>query len=138
MAAAFNTLTDSLGHALDETASLDGMIGLLFAEEAGNDPRLLLAWQALSLPAAEQPEMRTALLSSLERFLGVLTATLARLAPGADAARVRAVAQGISSSFVMLDSLSPLSPPPGWRQELQQAALLLARTLEAAPAEAKA
>ena len=74
--------------------------------------------------------MRADLLDSLERFLKVLSDTLNRIVPGADPTRARAVAQGISSSFVTLDSLSPLSPPAEWRQELKQAALFLARNLE--------
>ena len=127
----FNGLSGSLAGALADVRTPEDMVELLFAEDAGNDPRLLLAWQGLSVSAAEYPEMRADLLDSLERFLKVLSDTLNRIVPGTDPVRVRAVAQGISSSFVTLDSLSPLSPPAEWRQELKQAALLLARTLEA-------
>lgn len=129
----FNLLTGRLDAALAGITSAAELTDLLFAEDAGNDPRLLLAWQALSVSAAGQPEMRAALLDSLQQFLDVLSAALHRIAPAADPARVRAVAQGISSSFVTLDSLSPLNPPAGWRQELKQAALLLAGTLEHSP-----
>ena len=129
----FNALTGRLGSALSQVDSAEAMIELLFAEDKENDPRLLLAWQALSVSVSDDPEMRAALMDSLERFLNVLTATLVRIAPAADATQIRAVAQGISSNFVNLDSLSPLSPPPEWRQELKQAALLLAGTLETRP-----
>ncbi|UWQ89567.1 TetR/AcrR family transcriptional regulator [Rhodobacteraceae bacterium M382] len=126
----FNGLTGRLASALAEAQNAEDMVGILFSEDAESDPRLLLAWQGLSVSAAENPEMRADLLDSLDRFLKVLSDTLNRIVPKADPARVRAVAQGISSSFVTLDSLSPLSPPAEWHQDLKQAALLLARTLE--------
>ncbi|WP_158524839.1 TetR/AcrR family transcriptional regulator [Phaeobacter piscinae] len=126
----FNASTSSLATALADAGNAEDIVAVLFADDAPNDPRLLLAWQGLSISASENPGMRADLLDSLERFLTVLSDTLNRIVPGANPARVRAVAQGISSSFVTLDSLSPLSPPAGWRQELKQAALLLARTLE--------
>lgn len=126
----FNELTDTLAVALADALNADDMVELLFAEDAVNDPRLLLAWQGLSVSSGENPEMRADLLDSLEQFLKVLSDTLHRIVPAAAPAKTRAVAQGISSCFVTLDSLSPLSPPAEWRRELKQAALLLARTLE--------
>ena len=74
--------------------------------------------------------MRTALLDSLNRFLDTLGNTLQRLAPAAKSETIRAVSHGVSSCFVNLDSLTPLSPPSQWRQDLKQAALLLVGTLE--------
>lgn len=131
--ATFNALTQDIEAALAYVETPKGMVDLLFDADAENDPRLLLAWQALSATSVDHEEMRAALLDSLKRFLDVLVRTLQRLAPKAEPETIRAVAHGISSSFVNLDSLAPLSPPTEWQQDLKHAALLLVGTLETAP-----
>ena len=127
----FNALSRDFGQALAFVDTPEDMVDLLFASDTGNDPRLLLAWQALSAASVDHEDMRAALLDSLKRFLDVLISALQRLAPEANPEIIRAVAQGVSSSFVTLDSLTPLSPPAEWRQDLKQSALLLVGTLEA-------
>ena len=126
----FNAKTRDLVQALDTVETPLALVDLLFVDTKEHDPRLLLAWQALTVTAPEHPDRGAALLDSLDQFLIALTDTLRRLAPEATPATLRAVAQGISSAFVTLDSLSPLAPPPNWRAELRQAALLLTRCLE--------
>lgn len=128
--ATFNDLTQVLDTALAYVETPEDMVEFLFAADTGNDPRLLLAWQALSATSVNHDRMREALLDSLKRFLDVLISTLHRLSPAAKPETIRAVAHGISSSFVNLDSLTPLSPPPEWQQDLKHAALLLVGTLE--------
>lgn len=126
----FNAKTQDLTLALDTVETLAALVELLFGQSKDHDPRLLLAWQALTATAPDHPERGDALLDSLDQFLIALTDTLQRLAPDAASDTLRAVAQGLSSAFVTLDSLSPLSPPPNWRAELKLSALLLTRCLE--------
>jgi len=127
----FDAMSDEAALGLAYAGSGKDIVDLLFQEEADHDPRLLLAWQTLSVAVGDQPDKRDALLNSLERFLGVLTAALQRLFPQASTAQVRAVAQGITSILVNLDSLSMLAPPQSWRDELRDGALLLLTSMEA-------
>ncbi len=123
--ATFNALTQDIDTAMAYVETPKGMVDLLFDADAENDPRLLLAWQALSATSVDHEEMRAALLDSLKRFLDVLVRTLQRLAPEAGPETIRAVAHGISSSFVTLDSLAPLSPPAGLPDIVYPASALL-------------
>ncbi|SFL41722.1 TetR/AcrR family transcriptional regulator [Shimia haliotis] len=127
----FDGMSDEAALGLAYAGSGKDIVELLFQEEADHDPRLLLAWQALSVAVGDQPDKRDALLNSLERFLGVLTGTLQRLFPKASSAKARAVAQGVTSILVNLDSLSMLAPPQSWRDELRDGALLLLTSMEA-------
>jgi hypothetical protein len=66
----------------------------------------------------------------LGQFFEVIEAVLKRTSPNAPPAQVRAVSQGISATYVNLDSLTQLNPPEAWREELKQAATILAASLE--------
>lgn len=127
--ATFNALTKDFDAALACIDTPEGIVDLLFDVGADHDPRLLLAWQALAVTSVDHEDMRAVLLDSLKRFLDVLVSNLHRLATEAKPETIRAIAQGISSSFVNLDSLTPLSPPEEWRRDLKHAALLLVGTL---------
>ncbi|WP_421703087.1 TetR/AcrR family transcriptional regulator [Aliiroseovarius sp.] len=129
--AQYGEAIEMLEHALAPDLSAPELVELLFAEEGGTDPRLMLAYQALVTAAPEYPDMRDPLLRSLARFLDVIEQALSRAVPAAPRGLVRAVAQGIAASHVNLDALSPLSPPAEWRAELKQAAMILAAHLEA-------
>ncbi|TLP58525.1 TetR/AcrR family transcriptional regulator [Parasedimentitalea maritima] len=126
----FDEMTDGADVALQQVNSLSGLVDLLFTEDGQQDARLLLAWQALSVAVGGQNKRRDMLLNSLERFLAVLTKTLQRLSPEAPLADCRAVAQGITSILVNLESLMALAPPQAWRDELHKSALILANSLE--------
>jgi AcrR family transcriptional regulator len=128
--ASFAASTDAFGAALEAVDSPSGLVAMLFDTRDSHDPRLMLAWQALTASAGDNPGLQAQLLGSLERFLDVIEAALARMCPGADPASVRAAAQGISSAYVNLDAMSPLSPPSEWRAELRQAAEMLAASLD--------
>lgn len=126
----FAISTDALAEATLEISRPGDLVELLFSRDAPSDPRLMLAWQALTTAAAEHPGMRETLLQSLERFLNVIENALRRVAPQADAALLRAVTQGIASPYINLDAMTTLNPPAQWRDELKHAALILASCLE--------
>lgn len=133
VAGSFNALTSELDDVLASTETSTELIEILFAEDKAIDPRLMLAWQALTASLGDHPDLSKPLLESLSQFLNVLERTFRRIAPKADEARVRAVAQGVSAAFQGLDAVSPLNPPASWRTDLKLAATLLAKTLEPAP-----
>ena len=126
----FAAATDALGVALQSVNTPEEMVELLYSDGHENDPRLMLAWQALTASAADHQGFRRPMLDSYFRFLDVIAATLRRLSPDASDNRVRAAAQGIASALVNLDAMSPLAPPAEWRDELKRAALILAASLE--------
>lgn len=126
----FATSTTAVGEALETIQSPGDLVEFLFAEHGESDPRLMLAWQALTASVGDYPANRAPLLESLEEFLDMIEAALRRMAPDADPALVRAVTQGIASSHINLDAMTPLNPPAHWRAELKQAAMLLAASLE--------
>ncbi|WP_299428705.1 TetR/AcrR family transcriptional regulator [uncultured Shimia sp.] len=126
----FDRMTDGADAVLKEAQSYEEVIGLLFAEDIDHDPRLLVAWQALAVSVGDQPDQRDALLNSLERFLQALTRTFQRLSPNRSMEKTRAVAQGVMAILVNLDSLSILSPPQAWRNELRDGAAILLASLE--------
>ena len=128
--AQYGGMIDLLEQALTPDMSVTDLVELLFDDEGGSDPRLMLAYQALVTAVSEFPGMRDPLLASLERFLMVIERALVRAVPGAPQAQVRAVAQGIAAAHVNLDALSPMNPPAQWRADLKQAALILALHLE--------
>ncbi|WP_170763100.1 TetR/AcrR family transcriptional regulator [Ruegeria lacuscaerulensis] len=130
VAESFNALTTEFDMALTQIETSAQLIEILFAEDKTIDPRLMLAWQALTASAGDHTELSQQLLDSLSQFLSVMERTLRRIAPEADAGRVRAVTQGISAAFQTLESVSPLKPPAIWRSELKLAATLLTKTLE--------
>ncbi|KPD11332.1 TetR/AcrR family transcriptional regulator [Phaeobacter sp. 11ANDIMAR09] len=105
------------------------LVAYLYQEDPASDPRLMLAWQALTVAVADYPDMREPLLDSLAQFVDTIAATLNRVAPQAGLARIRAVTQGIVAPYVTLDSISPLNPPENWRAEMRHAALILAASL---------
>jgi AcrR family transcriptional regulator len=127
----FAAATISLRDALEPAGMPTDLIGLLFDKATPNDPRVMLAYQSLVTSVAEHPTMRQPLVDSLAQFLDVIELVLRRAYPDVSAIRIRAVAQGISATYVNLDSLTPLNPPEAWREELKQAALILASSLEA-------
>ncbi len=126
----FAITTDALDAALVLVETPSDLVDLLFAEGSDSDPRLMLAWQALTASVADYPAMRAPLLASLSRFLDVIDRNLRRVAPHADTVQIRAVTQGIAAPYVNLDAMSPLTPPTEWRIELKQAAKILAASLE--------
>lgn len=127
----FAEATQALQDALEPTGTPTDLIDRLFDKSTPNDPRVMLAYQSLVTSVVDHPEMRHPLVESLEHFLGVIEVVLRRAAPSASATRVRVVSQGIAATYVNLDSLTPLSPPDAWCQELKQAAMILAASLEA-------
>lgn len=129
----FAKMTDAFDRALATVQTPQSLVEMLFAEDTKSDPRLMLAWQALTATVADHPNMRAPLLDSLSRFLEVIERALHRVAPNADSKQVRAVTQGLAAPFVNLDAMSPLNPPPEWRIEMKQAAEILAASLEQHP-----
>lgn len=127
----FAASTEALAVAFAEISTPVELVELIFSKGAASDPRLMLAWQALTASVSDHPEMRNPLLESLARFLGVIADALQRVAPGVDGGRIRVVAQGIAAPYMGLDAMSPLCPPVEWQAELKQAACLLAASLEA-------
>ncbi|MCA0858814.1 TetR family transcriptional regulator [Phaeobacter italicus] len=128
----FATSTHAIESALADAEMPSDIVDILFSKDSTSDPRLMLAWQALTASAAEYPDMRAPLLGSLSRFLEVISKALSRTAPAAGAGRVRAVAQGIAAPLVNLDAMSPLNPPAEWREDAVSAAKILAASLETA------
>ncbi len=128
--AGFAGSTDALDAALADVATPLEVVEVLFAKDGSSDPRLMLAWQALTASVTEYPDMRVPLLGSLSRFLDVISAAFARTAPKADPARIRAVTQGIAAPLINLDAMSPLDPPTTWYDEVKLAARILATSLE--------
>ncbi|WP_424941231.1 TetR/AcrR family transcriptional regulator [Aliiroseovarius sp. S253] len=126
----FTLSTAAMSEAVDDLSSPEQLVELLFMENGGSDPRLMLAWQALTAAVEDYPDARAPLLASLERFIAVIERSLARMSPESDRGTIRAAAQGITSSYVNLDAMTPLQPPAVWRDELKQAALILAASLE--------
>jgi AcrR family transcriptional regulator len=126
----FAVSTNALAEAVEGLQTTGDLIDFLFADNGGSDARLMLAWQALTASIADYPDARAPLLASLENFIAVIERALSRLSPRADVASVRAAAQGITSSYVNLDAMTPLKPPAAWRDELKQAAMILAVSLE--------
>ncbi|MCG7519947.1 TetR/AcrR family transcriptional regulator [Ruegeria sp. Ofav3-42] len=126
----FNNQTAELDFYLSEIESGSQLVEILFTDDEEIDPRLLAAWQALSTSIGDHPDLAKPLLAVLSRFLLVIEKTLRRVSPNASAEKVRAVAQGISTVFLSLDSLAALDAPSDWRLELKQAALLLTETLD--------
>lgn len=127
----FAVSTSAIDDALEHLQQPGDLVDLLFDEQTGSDPRLMLAWQALTTSVGDYPANRAPLLGSLEQFLNSIETALRRMAPHADTALLRAVTQGIASPAINLDAMAPLNPPAQWRVELKQAALLLANCLEA-------
>ncbi len=128
--AGFAASLEGLRHALPEAATPYDLVDMLFTEDVGTDPRLMLAYQALVTAVPVRPDLRQGLMDSLMDFFDVIEAILRRAAPSAPDTSIRAVTQGISAIFVSMDALSPLDPPKTWRAELKQAAALLASVLE--------
>ncbi|MEX0307377.1 MAG: TetR/AcrR family transcriptional regulator [Ruegeria sp.] len=126
----FAASLEGLRQALPEKATPSDLVDVLFAENGGTDPRLMLVYQALVATVADRPELRQDLMASLEEFFDVVESILRRAAPAAPDESIRAVTQGISAIFVSMDALSPLEPPNAWRTELKLAASLLASILE--------
>ncbi|MES0825410.1 TetR/AcrR family transcriptional regulator [Ruegeria sp. SCP11] len=129
--AGFADSLEGLCQALPEDALPSDLVELLFSEDSGTDPRLMLAYQALVTAVPERPDLRQGLMESLTEFLDVVEAILRRAAKSASDANIRAATQGISAIFVSMDALSPLDPPQAWRAELKLAASMLATALEA-------
>ncbi|WP_158541263.1 TetR/AcrR family transcriptional regulator [Ruegeria sp. A3M17] len=129
VADAFNDLTLELDCHLAQIETGDQLLEILFAEDEEIDPRLAAAWQGLSASVGDHPELAEPLLEVLARFVAVLEKFLARVSPDATPERVRAVAQGISTIFLSLDSLAALDAPTNWRMELKRAASLLTETM---------
>lgn len=129
----FNAMSDELTEALTSVTTPEEVVEFLFTSEEGNDPRLQLAWQALSAASAHHADMQADLLDSFEHFLDILCSALHRLAPTHEPQAIRAIAKGLAASFVTLDTLAPLSPPSEWPHEFKHAALLLVGTLRTQP-----
>ncbi|WP_299888115.1 TetR/AcrR family transcriptional regulator [uncultured Ruegeria sp.] len=126
----FAQATTAFRDALEPTGTTADLIDLLFDKSAPNDPRVMLAYQSLVTSVVYHPSMRQPLVDSLEQFFEVIEVVLKRASPNAPTAQIRAVSQGISATYVNLDSLAPLNPPEAWRAELKQAATILAASLE--------
>lgn len=131
--AGFADSLDELRQSLPSGATPSDLVDMLFADDSGTDPRLMLAYQALVTAVPDRPDLRQDLMNSLTDFFDVIEDILRRAAPTAGGGRIRAVTQGISAIFVSMDALTPLDPPKVWRAELKLAASLLASTLEAKP-----
>ncbi|WP_282151959.1 TetR/AcrR family transcriptional regulator [Ruegeria atlantica] len=129
VADALNALTLELDCHLTQIETGDQLLEILFAKDEEIDPRLAAAWQGLSASVGDHPELAEALLEVLARFVAVLEKFFARVSPDATPERVKAVAQGISTIFLSLDSLAALDAPSNWRTELRRAASLLTETL---------
>ncbi len=130
--AGFAQTTDLLAQMLGADGGLEPLIDLLFDERDASDPRLMLAYQAMVASVDNYPEMRAPLLESLQRFLSVIEGAAKRSHPNHSPDTIRAVAHGISATYVNLDALSPLNPPADWHAAAKTAATLLASSLKEA------
>lgn len=130
VAQGFAASTDMLRAALSTVQTANELVDTLYDDGTASDPRLMLAWQALTVAADEYPDMRQLLMDSLTQFLDAIEATLRRVAPQTEGKRIRAVTQGIAGPYVNLDAMAPLNPPDAWREELKEAAKILATSLE--------
>ena len=129
----FDSLTDALRTALSEEDRSPRLVELLFDTGSDSDPRLVLVFQALVAAIDTHPAMRTPLLASLERFVGLLASDLQRRDSARRAAACEAVAHGLAALYMTADALAPLAPPREWRTAQKCAAVQLIETLEAAP-----
>lgn len=128
--AGFGQATDLLAQALGAEGDLERAIDLLFDEREANDPRLMLAYQAMVTSVDSYPYMREPLLESLQRFLSVIEMAAQRSHRTASPDAIRAVAHGISAAYVNLDALAPLDPPTDWHVAAKTSATLLAKSLK--------
>ncbi len=128
---AFAETTEQLRGAIPLLNTPKHLVDLLFDYDTAGDPRLMLAWQALTATVSEHPDMRGALLGAFGDFVDVVEQALGQTAPNSNPQVRRAVALGVASSVSNLDAMSPLSPPEDWRKDLRRAAILLTTSLEA-------
>lgn len=128
--AGFAKHTDMIAQMLAPDGGLEQLIELLFDQHEASDPRLMLAYQAMVASVDNYPEMRAPLLDSLQRFLLVIEAAAQRSHPTCSPDTIRAVAHGISATYVNLDALAPLNPPTDWQAAAKTAAVLLANSLK--------
>ncbi len=127
----FDALNEALADRLRESGKPSDLIDLLFNPASETDPRLVLVFQALTASAATYPQMRQPLLSSIDRFIDVIASFLRRTCTTRRQLQCQAVAHGLAALFMSSDALSPLDPPPEWRQAAQRAATTLVNSLEA-------
>lgn len=128
----FDALTEALGAALLESKRPSQLVDLLFDPGSETDPRLVLVFQTLTAAAETYPEMREPLLSSVQRFVAVISSHLRRSFSRRRKPECEAVAHGVAALFMTSDALAPLDPPPEWRTALKRAATTLVNTLETA------
>lgn len=128
----FDALTVELGRALDEATQPAKLIELLFDSARNTDPRLVLVFQALIATSETRTDMRKPLLSSMERFIALITSFLRQNFSGRRKPEYEAIAHGIAALYMTCDAFSPLDPPHQWRTATKRAAIHLIKTLEAA------
>lgn len=126
----FAAATEKLKDYLGEHGAPSDLIEVLFADDHSQDPRLMLAYQAMVTATETYPDMRPPLLQSYVDFLAMIRSVLARAYPEALPESVHAVAQGVAASTQTLDAMMPLAPPGNWRQELKRSAEILIASLE--------
>ena len=127
----FDALSEALADKLRESGQPSDLIDLLFDPANDTDPRLVLVFQALTASAEAYPQMRQPLLSSIDRFIGLIASFLRRTCTTRRQQQLNAVAHGLAALFMSSDALSPLDPPLEWRQATQRGALVLVNSLEA-------
>ena len=127
----FDALNEALADKLRDSGNLGDLIDLLFDQASDTDPRLVLVFQALTASAETYPQMRQPLLSSIDRFIGVIASFLRRTCASRRQLQFNAVAHGLAALFMSSDALSPLDPPPEWRQATRRSATILVNSLEA-------
>jgi len=127
----FAETTRQLSDYLGKDGTPPDLIAALFADDHTQDPRLMLAYQAMVTATNSYPDMREPLLQSYVDFLAMIGANLTRAYPEAGPERIHAVAQGIAASTLTLDAMLPIAPPEEWRNELRLSAEILVSSLAA-------
>lgn len=126
----FAQTTRQLSDYLDKHGTPSDLIDVLFADDHTQDPRLMLAYQAMVTATNSYPHMREPLLQSYVDFLAMIRSVLAREYPEALPECIHAVAQGVAASTQTLDAMLPIAPPGDWRNELKHSSEILISSLE--------
>ena len=113
--------------ALPETGRADALLGALLPTQPSESAGEILVLESLIAKAAEDADVREAMLDFVEHTLRTMRRVLRDDHPKATAAQVKAVAYGIVSIWFNHSSLTPIRPPATHRR----AALAAARTLVA-------
>lgn len=120
----FDSLTLAIRHALPSDNRIDALLDLLFGSDS-TDPKIVLAFAALTHHAQNDAETRVQLSGAIARYESFLREELARAFPAVAPKKIAAVAQGLMALSFNLDSLSPLAVHQSWRDATRDAADLL-------------